>query len=67
MKKAGVEIDDWKLSIFKRILNGGGFKYSQFIGPTKGVITLTVQTDSIAKLKPFIEKANAEAAKSKRH
>lgn len=67
MKNAAVVIDDWKLPIFKKILDKAGFAYSQFDGPPENCITLKVQTDSVARLKPFIEKANAKAAKSKRH
>lgn len=32
MKTAGVVIDDWKLPIFKRHLDGAGSKYTEFLG-----------------------------------
>ncbi|MBL4755831.1 MAG: hypothetical protein JKY52_19835 [Flavobacteriales bacterium] len=67
MKKAAVVIDEWKLSIFTKILDNAGFKYEQFKGPTLDCITLKVQTETIAKLQPFVAKANAKAAKSKAH
>lgn len=66
MLKAGVVIDDWKLHIFTKILDESGFQYKQHAGPTPDTINLIVQTETVAKLQPFVEKANAEAADFKR-
>jgi len=65
--KAAIVIDSWKLSIFKKTLDEEGYKYTEFNGPTDDCITLQVITGSIAKLKPVVERMNAEAARSKRH
>ena len=62
MKKAAVVIDSWKLYIFKRRLDDGGYTYKEFTGPTRGCITLEVKTETIAKLQLVIEAANTEAA-----
>lgn len=63
--KAAIVLDDWKLSVFKKILDREGYNYSQHSGPMEGCITLQVETDSIAKLKPIVELMNAEAVKTK--
>lgn len=58
--KAAVMIDDWKLPIFTEILDEGGFEYDQHPGLTSETITLIVQTKTVAKLQPFVERANAK-------
>ena len=65
MKKAGIVIDDWKLKIFTETLEKEGYKYSQFKGPVKGYITLTVETDDMSKLHKVVKKMNTAAAVSK--
>ncbi len=67
MKKAAIVIDDWKLPIFKKTLDSEGYEYSERRGPAKGCITLSVETDSIAKLQPIVERMNYEAAVSRAH
>lgn len=67
MKKAGIVIDAWKLSIFKKTLDAEGYTYSEHKGPMAGCITLMVETDSIAKLQPIVKRMNQEATKSKMH
>ncbi len=64
--KAAIVIDDWKLPIFKKTLDSEGYKYSEHKGPADGCITLSVETDSIAKLKPIVERINKEARKLKK-
>lgn len=65
MKKAAIVLDDWKLAVFKRILDEEGYCYTQTAGPFTGSVTLTVETDSIAKLTPVVERMNAEARAGK--
>ena len=67
MKKAAIVIDAWKLPIFKKTLDAEGYKYSEHIGPGKYCITLKVETDSIAKLQPVVERMNKEAKISRMH
>jgi len=66
MSKAGIIIDDWKLPIFKKTLDNKGYTYTEHHGPTEGCITLSVETDNIAKLTPLVKKMNKEAARSKK-
>ncbi len=66
MKTAAIVIGDWKLSIFKKTLDNEGYKYSEHNGPVKGCITLKVETDSIAKLNPVVERMNKLARNSKK-
>ena len=66
MKKAAVMIDDWKLPIFKRILDDAGYKYAQLPGLTADTICLQVEYDFVSTLKPFIEKAQTECGKIKK-
>lgn len=65
-KKAGVVIDNWKLPVFKRVLDDAGFAYEQAPGVTKDTITLMVEYDFVSKLQPYIENAQNECRKRKR-
>lgn len=65
MKTAGVAIDKWKLPIFKRHLDKAGYKYTEHPGLTAGTLLLKVEYAWVATLKPVIEAAEAECAKSK--
>ncbi|MCK5504063.1 MAG: hypothetical protein KAJ10_02815 [Thermodesulfovibrionia bacterium] len=67
MKIAGIVIDDWKLSIFKKTLDKEGYEYTEHKGLTKKTLILKVKTDSIAQLQPIVERMNAEAARSRMH
>ncbi len=66
MKKAAVAIDSWKLPIFKKMLEDGGYNYTEHPGLTKDTLLLQVMTENIATLQPTIEKAKAECAQWKR-
>lgn len=65
MKTAAIVLDNWKLPIFKKTLDREGYKYSQHKGLTDDTTTLKVETESIAKLQPVVERMNAEAARLK--
>ena len=67
MKTAGVVIDDWKLSIFKRHLDAAGFTYTQHPGLTKDTLLLKVKTEWISTLQPVIEAAQKEAHDARRN
>lgn len=58
-------IDDWKLPIFKRILDDAGYVYKQAPGLTENTVNLMVEYDFVAKLQPFIEKAQKECRENK--
>lgn len=60
MKTAGVVIDSWKLPTFKKHLDAAGYTYTEHPGITRGTLTLKVQYEWVAILKPIIEAANAE-------
>jgi len=66
MKTAGVVIDDWKLPIFKRHLDEAGCTYTEHPGITDGTLTLRVQYEWVATLKPIIEAANEECRNEQR-
>lgn len=57
---AGVVIDDWKLSIFKRHLDAAGYKYTEHPGLTVNTLTLKVTCESAHELQPVVEAACSE-------
>lgn len=62
---AGVAIDAWKLSIFKKHLDGAGYTYTEHPGLTEGTLFLKVNTDSASKLACIIEVAQQECYRVK--
>jgi hypothetical protein len=60
VRTAGIVIDAWKLAIFRRHLDGGGFTYSEHPGLTPDTITLKVKTERIAPLQRVVEAAQLE-------
>lgn len=65
MKTAGVVIDNWKLPIFKKHLDGAGYSYTEHPGFTQDAMVLRVQYEWVAKLKPIIDKAMDECKANK--
>ena len=65
--KAAILVDNWKLPIFRRILDEEGYEYEyeQFSKLSKGSSFIKVTTDDLSKLKPIVERMNMEAAKSR--
>lgn len=66
MKTAGVAIDDWKLPIFKKHLDAAGYTYTEHPGLTQDTLTLVVEYEWVAELKPIIEAANKECSNERR-
>lgn len=60
MKTAGIVIDAWKLSIFKRHLRGAGLEFTKHPGVTPDTLTIKVKTDLIAPLQRVVEAAQLE-------
>lgn len=60
--KAGIAIEYWKLPIFQRHLEQGGFKFTQAKPIVEGVLILTVETNSPATLAAVVDAANREAS-----
>lgn len=60
MKKAAVAIDSYKLPVFKKHLDAAGYKFTTAPGVTKDTLTLVVEYEWVADLKPIVEAANAE-------
>ena len=58
---AGIVIEPWKLSIFKKHLRVAGLTFTQTKGPVPGTILLTVRCESPIAIKPIIEAAHKEA------
>ena len=65
MKIAGVVLDSWKLSIFKKHLDGAGYSYTEHPGITKSTLILKVKCKWISELQPIIEAANEECARER--
>ena len=63
-KTAGVVIDAWKLPVFKRHLDAAGYQYTEHPGITSDTLTLRVGYKLVAEIKPIIEAANSECARS---
>jgi len=61
LRVAGVVIEPWKLSIFKKHLDAAGLAFTQSKGPVKGTLLLTVRCESPIAIKPIIEAAHKEA------
>ncbi len=61
--KAGIAVDNWKLPVFRKLLEAAGYAY-QDGGPLTGEATLlTVETTDVLALKGVIEKCQAECRK----
>lgn len=63
--KAAIAIDDWKLPVFRRILEAAGFKYEDagaFGGPHT---MLTVETDEIKRLSSVLEECHRECERKR--
>lgn len=61
-KVAGIALDEWKLSIFRKHLDAAGFTYEGPAPFTKGCVILRVRYDSISEIKSVVEAAQAECA-----
>lgn len=62
--KAGIAVDNWKLSIFRKRLTEAGFEYEDGGALTADTTLLTVETGDILALKKVIEKCQAECRKA---
>jgi hypothetical protein len=65
MNKAAITVDNWKLPIFRRLLTGAKFEFKEMGELTEGVTVLAVETDNLIGLQEVLEKAQAEARRSK--
>ena len=65
MKKVGIAIDRWKLSIFKHHLEGAGYTYDTGPGVTTDAMMIAVETEDVHALEKVVRAANNEAARSK--
>lgn len=64
-KVAGVAIDNWKLSIFKKHLDAAGYTYEPPKPFTEGTMLLRVNYRWVHELQPIIEAAERECRRSK--
>lgn len=62
--KAAIVIDNWKLKIFKQMLDKKGFKYKELPGPFSGLVTLDVTISNEQKFKTLVQKINDMARHS---
>lgn len=63
--KAGIVLDNWKLPVFRRMLNEAGFSYEDGGAVTHDTTGLIVQTDDIVKLTTVVKKCRDECAANK--
>jgi hypothetical protein len=59
--KAGIAIDNWKLSIFERRLTNAGFSFKKNGGLTADTMVLTVESNNLERLAEVVKAANGEA------
>lgn len=64
MKTAGIAIDDWKLTIFKRHLQQAGYSVKNAGPLTNGTLLLQVHTTNLEALGEVVKAANTEAART---
>lgn len=62
MQKAGIVIDEWKLPIFKRHLEGSGYSFENAGHFTPDTLVLRVDTTNVVALGEVVKAANSEAA-----
>jgi len=62
--KAGIVIDDWKLSIFERHLSQAGYSYDKCTGITADTLILKVKTENVKALEVVVRSANTEASRT---
>ena len=60
MAIVAIGIDAWKLAIFKRHLDEGGYSYTVHPGITDDTLFLKVKCDFIATLQRVVKKAQKE-------
>jgi len=65
--KVGIVIDDWKLQIYKDVLNEYGFDYGYVEGPMPLTYIITVSTIEVEKLVKCCHQANTECSQSRNH
>lgn len=70
MKTAGIVIDSYKLGIFKKHLDAAGYKYTVHPKVADGevmpsILTIKIQYEWVAKLKPIVEAAQKECVNAK--
>lgn len=65
-KKAGVVVDDWKLPVFRKRLEEGGFTYEdRGAGPgATTILMVPFEPHHAAKLTALVTAANLECAKA---
>jgi hypothetical protein len=64
MKKAGIAIDEWKLSIFERRLTQAGYTFKNAGLLADEMLLLQVETTNVEALGIVIKAANDEAART---
>ena len=65
--RAAVVLDSWKLAVFKKHLDADGFIYAGPFDLPGNTYLLQVNTETVAKLQPTLERAQAECRRSRRH
>lgn len=63
---AGIAIDAWKLTIFRKHLSAAGCTFTEHPGLTANTLLLKVTYESVAVLEPVVRAANTECAERDR-
>lgn len=63
--KAGITVDDWKLSVFRKRLTEAGYSYEDGGWILPEVTLLTVETQDILALKKVLDACQLECARMK--
>lgn len=61
--RMGIVVDDWKLFVFKKHLEGVGLYFEVGRGSVDGVSLLTIVSYSRARIESVVEAAEAECKK----
>lgn len=64
MARASIVCDDWKLPVFRRRLQGAGFRYEDAGEFTPNTTALIVETNDLVGLADVVRAANLECKKA---
>jgi len=69
--KAEIMMHNWKLEIFRKLLDKADFEYTVEMGITKDTLTLIIEygvgMESFQRLKSVVEFPNTETARKRMH
>ncbi len=63
--KAGIVVDDWKLSVFRKMLTKAGYKYEDGGAMTGNTTILIVEYDDVNALGKVVKRCESEVQRQK--